>query len=276
MRPFRFRTAAPGAALACAVTLFGASAAPAAAQATDAAPAEDAAASDVAAATEALLAEYDEAYEDYLDARDEAIQAYLQERETNENARFTSPTVPDGAFFGRFAALAAQGSMTAQAWCVTHYTPGDDIEGQSADFTRRALDCLAHPTGDQSQIVSSIARRSGRRGVVDDDTGIALLHLAEIALDDADARAMAGFQRGTKLAADAATKAKGLAVLRGVAVRHADSEYGKRASNSVFELENLQIGMVAPEIVGADVDGNAMKLTDFRGKVVVLDFWGFW
>jgi hypothetical protein len=34
--------------------------------------------------------------------------------------------------------------------------------------------------------------------------------------------------------------------------------------------------MVAPDILGLDVDGNDMKLSDFRGKVTVIDFWGFW
>ena len=32
----------------------------------------------------------------------------------------------------------------------------------------------------------------------------------------------------------------------------------------------------APNITGEDVDGKEFKLTDYRGKVVVLDFWGFW
>jgi len=51
---------------------------------------------------------------------------------------------------------------------------------------------------------------------------------------------------------------------------------GLIAENDLFELRNLQIGMTAPDIVGADVDGVAFKLSDYRGKVVVLDFWGFW
>ncbi len=43
-----------------------------------------------------------------------------------------------------------------------------------------------------------------------------------------------------------------------------------------FEAEHLQIGMVAPDIEGEDLDGVAFQLSDYRGKVVVLDFWGFW
>ena len=36
------------------------------------------------------------------------------------------------------------------------------------------------------------------------------------------------------------------------------------------------IGKTAPEIIGKDVDGKEMKLSDYKGKVVVLDFWGDW
>ena len=38
----------------------------------------------------------------------------------------------------------------------------------------------------------------------------------------------------------------------------------------------LPIGSVAPEIVGQDQNGVMFKLSDYRGRVVVLDFWGDW
>ncbi len=36
------------------------------------------------------------------------------------------------------------------------------------------------------------------------------------------------------------------------------------------------VGNLAPEIEGADLDGVPFKLSDYRGKVVMLDFWGDW
>ena len=56
----------------------------------------------------------------------------------------------------------------------------------------------------------------------------------------------------------------------------AGSPLAGRIAAPRFEKERLQIGMVAPDIEGADTDGTAFKLSDYRGKVVVLDFWGFW
>jgi S1-C subfamily serine protease/peroxiredoxin len=44
----------------------------------------------------------------------------------------------------------------------------------------------------------------------------------------------------------------------------------------VFALKHLQVGRTPPDIIGKDVNGAEIKLSDFRGKVVVLDFWVDW
>jgi thiol-disulfide isomerase/thioredoxin len=49
-----------------------------------------------------------------------------------------------------------------------------------------------------------------------------------------------------------------------------------RARGRLFAIRNLGIGRVAPDIVGEDLDGKPMKLSDFKGKVVVLNFWATW
>jgi peroxiredoxin len=41
-------------------------------------------------------------------------------------------------------------------------------------------------------------------------------------------------------------------------------------------MRSLAVGKVAPEIEGQDIDGKPMKLSDYRGKVVVLSFWRSW
>ena len=46
--------------------------------------------------------------------------------------------------------------------------------------------------------------------------------------------------------------------------------------SSFPEGVGLEVGQVAPEIQGLDARGMPMKLADFRGRVVVLDFWGDW
>jgi hypothetical protein len=51
---------------------------------------------------------------------------------------------------------------------------------------------------------------------------------------------------------------------------------GELAGRELFEIRQLQPGQPAPEIEGEDIDGVKFKLSDYRGKVVLLDFWGHW
>jgi thiol-disulfide isomerase/thioredoxin len=51
---------------------------------------------------------------------------------------------------------------------------------------------------------------------------------------------------------------------------------GEIAKSSVFEMTNLRVGKLAPDIVGEDLSGEALKLSDYRGKVVLLSFWATW
>ena len=38
----------------------------------------------------------------------------------------------------------------------------------------------------------------------------------------------------------------------------------------------VALGKPAPDITGEDIEGTSFKLSDYRGKVVMLDFWGNW
>ncbi len=48
------------------------------------------------------------------------------------------------------------------------------------------------------------------------------------------------------------------------------------AKSRLDEMENLVAGKPAPPIDGTGMDGKPLKLSDYRGKVVVLVFWGTW
>ena len=43
--------------------------------------------------------------------------------------------------------------------------------------------------------------------------------------------------------------------------------------SELFEIRHLRVGKEAPDIEGADQDGQSFKLSDYRSKVVLLDFW---
>jgi hypothetical protein len=61
-----------------------------------------------------------------------------------------------------------------------------------------------------------------------------------------------------------------------------EKDYGRAGTwadavdGPLFQLQNLYIGATAPDIEAEDLNGVSFKLSDYRGKVVVLDFWGNW
>jgi thiol-disulfide isomerase/thioredoxin len=41
-------------------------------------------------------------------------------------------------------------------------------------------------------------------------------------------------------------------------------------------LEGIEIGMFAPDIVLPNIDGDTVSLSDFNGKIVLINFWASW
>jgi hypothetical protein len=72
------------------------------------------------------------------------------------------------------------------------------------------------------------------------------------------------------------------AVLEEAAAKHGDvrlpggeDTVGQRAQAELFGIRHLSAGKQAPEMAGEDQDGKRFQLSDYRGKVVLLDFWSF-
>jgi hypothetical protein len=52
-----------------------------------------------------------------------------------------------------------------------------------------------------------------------------------------------------------------------------EGSVAERSRSELFEIRHLSPGKEAPEIEGMDQDGKQFKLSDYRGKVVLLYFW---
>jgi len=51
---------------------------------------------------------------------------------------------------------------------------------------------------------------------------------------------------------------------------------GKQATDKLYVVRNLSVGKMAPDVEGTDLDGKKIKLSSYRGKVVVVDIWATW
>jgi len=63
---------------------------------------------------------------------------------------------------------------------------------------------------------------------------------------------------------------------KGLSQRLHNSEGGKKLAQRIETAKKTGIGALAPDFTQNDVDGKPVKLSDFRGKYVLLDFWASW
>ncbi|HEY9717730.1 MAG TPA: hypothetical protein V6C69_09695 [Trichormus sp.] len=51
---------------------------------------------------------------------------------------------------------------------------------------------------------------------------------------------------------------------------------GDLARAELYKVQHLSLGCTAPPLIGSDADGNKLKLSDYRGRIVMVDFFGDW
>jgi peroxiredoxin len=54
------------------------------------------------------------------------------------------------------------------------------------------------------------------------------------------------------------------------------SIYGKQLKEAIDLNEKTAVGVTAPEFSQTDIDGKVVKLSDYKGKYVLVDFWASW
>jgi thiol-disulfide isomerase/thioredoxin len=59
-------------------------------------------------------------------------------------------------------------------------------------------------------------------------------------------------------------------------LKHKGTAYRDLAEATNYFFDNIAVGCDAPATVGEDEDGTLLRLSDYRGKVVMLRFWGNW
>ncbi|MBK7645445.1 MAG: redoxin domain-containing protein [Planctomycetes bacterium] len=199
-------------------------------------------------------------------------------RKAGESDPSALPPHPSIAFWPRVEELAQRGSIGARLWLALQFTaahPG--LEGAARDEAWRTRVLAAVEACSNSTLERDLVR------------AFTSLYLdAPPALVD---EALLDFVKRTKqreLAAEALYRgslarprgSKGLASIQAAEFEKrlqqdfADSA-AARAARGEPEV-GLAVGKLAPDFVAKDADGVAFKLSDYRGKVVVLDFWGFW
>ncbi len=225
--------------------------------------------------------EYDRLSKDFYEAR---LAYYGQLRQAKPDE--TRPADPADAFLPKFRAYAEAHAgkpeaIPALAWILESTRPAGGTEELSAD-AKWALEQLMGHAADPAIRGSLGALRSGAYWWGSKPL-TPLFEKIYGTNPDADTRAEALYGRGRALYEDErdpdgrdARRKDALALLHAVTKLFPDSKAAGWAGPYIFEAERLQIGMTAPDFAGEDEHGKPIRLADFRGRVVVIDFWGFW
>jgi AhpC/TSA family len=182
---------------------------------------------------------------------------------------------------GRFLAFAETHPKDKEALEALFFVLHPDIQAEDRDIDKAAQLILKdHVTSDR---LGPILRMLAERDFAGADTLLrsvsaknphhalqaqACLSLAQILKQRADAGPPGQAARLTAEAED---------LFQRVVDRYADvAAAAETAKAELFGIRHLAVGKTAPDIKGTDSRDQELKLSDYRGKVVVLDFWAEW
>ena len=217
---------------------------------------------------------------EFITARQEMLKLYREAKTAEERQKVMqekNPSPPEYA--KRMFDLAKNhpddpAAVDALTWVVMYARPQAD----------RAIEVLSeHPESDR---LSSVCQRVGLMGLTPANERFLRLVLEKNKSHEVQAYACLSLAQTLKQQGERGgtndVPAEKMSQEAEQLFERVVNDYGdvktpaESAGSELFELRNLAIGKVAPEIEGEDLDGQSFKLSDYRGKVVMLDFWGNW
>ena len=176
-------------------------------------------------------------------------------------------------------ARGAKGSdagVKAAHWILTRGSGLPGGEGLEKEAFRllveEAKDCPA-----LIEVLPIVRRQAGR--FPPEAIEAALVALATKSAD-AEVRVTAEVQRAASRLEDpranAERRAEGRRIAEEVVAKNPGSRAARRAKGLLTEMDRLQIGKEAPDFEAVDAAGAKFRLSDYRGSVVIVDFWSGW
>jgi serine/threonine protein kinase/thiol-disulfide isomerase/thioredoxin len=232
-----------------------------------------------------------------FDDAEEAYQATITRARTTADRRkalAARPRFSDYAErFWKFAELYKDSAeaVRALAWILEHSTPerGETLPPETQKWRQHTLTVLERdhfpkrefaavceqialaPRPEYDQLLKLTAEKHSQRNV----RGVAWYALGKSLAKQAEDAEMRRSPDAAALA-NRAEKALEKVEKEYGAVELSKQKLGPAATARLYNLRHLAIGRVAPDIEGQDLDGKSFKLSDFRGKVVIVDFWANW
>ncbi len=219
-----------------------------------------------------------------LEQERKAWMAVYRQAESDEERAALRQEFPLRDFVDGLAVLADRGKGTgvaARAWLEVYRL---SVLVEDPPTFERAVDRLVSDCMDSPELASLTLELTYGAPAWGTASAQAALRRIVVATSDPSTRANGMAQLALLVGLDPALGEAGLSEARALLER-IRSEFKERefigmsgeafATGALFEIERLHVGATAPDFEIADQDGVRFKLSDYRGRVVVLDFWGF-
>ncbi|MEM7516191.1 MAG: redoxin domain-containing protein [Planctomycetota bacterium] len=223
-------------------------------------------------------------YEDLVSEYKSTVKAHrekIRASDSKEERRALRKSHPAQDFSARFQALAEAGEPEAYLWLIQRAKDRGIARADLFAEKSRLYESFfsAGATGEpleegvQLLLGDSSFRRGEGPAEVDRLFALAL-EKAPTEADQVALRVISAMRLARSK--DEESRSRGLALLKSLAEKHPEHPSMEGVKKKLFALEHLTVGTIAPDFSGKTIDGTAIKLSDYRGKVVVLDFFGFW
>ncbi|MFT5289938.1 MAG: hypothetical protein ACI8QS_001866 [Planctomycetota bacterium] len=221
------------------------------------------------------VAELDSIYKESLIVWRDALRA----AESTADKKELRANHPVDEFYPQFAALLENGHHAAAVWMITNVRHTDR---KRSEATKVAKGLYARLFGgdlpDHDTLLAASERLIRDRKSLGPELSTQYLTSAFERAEAPETKAMLGLMTGNlygRLGGEENDKLS-FTWLDRVATEFAETEAGVTATDLVFVSKYLSLGSTAPEFGGESIDGTEIKLSDYRGKIVVVDFFGFW
>ncbi|MDP6956092.1 MAG: redoxin domain-containing protein [Planctomycetota bacterium] len=179
------------------------------------------------------------------------------------------------SFWGRFKELAELGNGHASSWLLANATASGLGGAELKQLKLGLLEGLISTHTNEPWLIE-LAPLAAEVALPDalEECAVLLARWASSVDERTDqARIFLGLAR---VNFEAGNKNEAVDLLKKIMHYHADTELAWEAEDMLGTYTAPRVGEEAPDFETTDVDGEKLVLSDQRGKVVMLDFWGFW
>jgi len=233
-------------------------------------------------AFDAFRAEYEQAMKEFHQHLEELRTGSADEDEVEAYAAQWNPAE---AFLDRAGEKAAEhagtdGAVPFLLWIVRNDLAVEDAPAAVPPRTLEALTALGASHPEDASLLGALADAVYWAWEIGQPRAIATLEHLRGSTESPRLRETCTLAGHRIRLSDPALAEDEVARIRAALVALADGSEREGLKSDVekllFEIDHLRIGRVAPEIEAEDLFGEPFRLSDYRGKVVVLDFWGDW